>query len=364
MTMATMAWGGVGCRMQGGVGGEERTRTKANERRKGRCHLRNQTKRNRGQVERRHTGHGVGHGRGGANANANANAEVVVVDERKGGGACRSEDNRITCRWIQGNGAIHDATRAHGKDDHVRTTTRAKTQGWTAKTTRRTMGVATWTWFVVDGWTSWIQDERTKRAWAIPTTPPPNGRVRYLGLATSSSSYGGYGGNENSEDRYKYYYDVPEEWDQAIVNKIEKATNGTDSKFVSKKRGGGGEKIQLLTFPGYASLKPQRAEIMNDLAISDYDLQDILSGAEDIQIRERQVEGVTYVDYDIYSYKTNVLASVAADGGRLYAWFCWIPTGKWEQDEKMARELRESFGVIQRGTEAEIKANLEFYKRS
>ena len=188
--------------------------------------------------------------------------------------------------------------------------------------------------------------------------------MRYLGLATSSSSYGGYGGNENSEDRYKYYYDVPEEWDQAIVNKIEKATNGTDSKFVSKKRGGGGEKIQLLTFPGYASLKPQRGEIMNDLAISDYDLQDILSGAEDIQIRERQVEGVTYVDYDIYSYKTNVLASVAADGGRLYAWFCWIPTGKWEQDEKMARELRESFGVIQRGTEAEIKANLEFYKRS
>eukprot|EP00963_Diacronema_lutheri_P000778 scaffold47_cov334-Pavlova_lutheri.AAC.8 len=213
------------------------------------------------------------------------------------------------------------------------------------------------------GWTSHVFQPFQRGAMAAPPPPAP-GRVRYLGLATSSSSYGGYGGNENSEDRYKYYYDVPEDWDQATVNKIEKATNGTDSKWTSKKRGGGNEKIYLVTFPGYSTLKAQRGEIMNDLAISDYDLQDILSGAEDVKIHERQVEGITYVDYDIYSYKTNVLASVAADGGRLYAWFCWIPTSKWEQDEKMARELRDSFGVIQRGTEAEIKANLEFYKRS
>lgn len=146
------------------------------------------------------------------------------------------------------------------------------------------------------------------------------------------------------------------------VNKIEKATNGTDSKWSSKRSRG--EKIYLVTFPGYAKLKPQREDIMNDLAISDYDLQDILSGADDFRVQERTVEGITYVDYDILSYKTNVLASVAADGGRLYAWFCWIPSGKWDQDESLARELRESFGVIRRGTEDEAKATIEYYKRS
>ena len=34
-----------------------------------------------------------------------------------------------------------------------------------------------------------------------------DGYLRFFGEATTSSSYGGYGGNENNFDKYKYYYD-------------------------------------------------------------------------------------------------------------------------------------------------------------
>jgi len=39
-----------------------------------------------------------------------------------------------------------------------------------------------------------------------------DGYLRFFGEATTSSSYGGYGGNENNFDKYKYYYDIPNGW--------------------------------------------------------------------------------------------------------------------------------------------------------
>jgi hypothetical protein len=57
-------------------------------------------------------------------------------------------------------------------------------------------------------------------------TPLGDGFRKFYGEATSSSSYGGYGGNENNFDKFKYFYDVPDGWQPDSVNKTEKSTNG------------------------------------------------------------------------------------------------------------------------------------------
>lgn len=71
-----------------------------------------------------------------------------------------------------------------------------------SKTRRRNLLWCGW-WTGAVSWCAWERSE------AAADVGGRADRTRYFGLATSSSSYGGYGGNENSEDRYKYYYDVP-----------------------------------------------------------------------------------------------------------------------------------------------------------
>jgi hypothetical protein len=54
-----------------------------------------------------------------------------------------------------------------------------------------------------------------------------------VGQATSASSYGGYGGNEQDQDveSYKYWFDVPGDWKAEIVTKQEKGYQGIDARF-------------------------------------------------------------------------------------------------------------------------------------
>ena len=79
------------------------------------------------------------------------------------------------------------------------------------------------------------------------------GYLRLYGEATTSSSYGGYGGNENNFDKFKYYYDIPVGWTQDTVNKVEKSTNGTDTRWSNPKLNS--EKVYCVTLTGYNRLK-------------------------------------------------------------------------------------------------------------
>ena len=84
-------------------------------------------------------------------------------------------------------------------------------------------------------------------------------------------SYGGYGGGDKSDDRFKYTYEVPENWRADVINKIEKGVTGIDNRqyatvnnAVSKQT-----KAYVITFPGYLKLKDDREAIISDLAIAD-----------------------------------------------------------------------------------------------
>jgi hypothetical protein len=51
--------------------------------------------------------------------------------------------------------------------------------------------------------------------------------------ATSASSYGGYGGNQQDQDieNFKYWFDVPGTWKGEIVTKQQKGYQGIDAVF-------------------------------------------------------------------------------------------------------------------------------------
>ena len=100
-----------------------------------------------------------------------------------------------------------------------------------------------------------------------------DGFKRFYGEATSSSSYGGYGGSDNNFDKFKYYFEIPSNYEKDTVNKTEKSTNGTDARWVNPKDKKA-EKAYCITLPGYTKLKEDRMGTFEDLALSDYTLQD------------------------------------------------------------------------------------------
>ena len=149
------------------------------------------------------------------------------------------------------------------------------------------------------------------------------GYLRLYGEATTSSSYGGYGGNENNFDKFKYYYDIPVGWTQDTVNKVEKSTNGTDTRWSNPKLNS--EKVYCVTLTGYNRLKEDRSGLLSDLALSDYNLQDAIIGADSVETSEREAFGQTYIDFDLYGYFGAIFACVTVYGGRLYALFSVVP---------------------------------------
>merc|ERR1711990_362772 len=149
-----------------------------------------------------------------------------------------------------------------------------------------------------------------------------DGYLRFYGEATTSSSYGGYGGNENNFDKFKYYY----------------------SRWSNPKSSG--EKVYCVTLTGYNRLKEDRQGILSDLALSDYNLQDAIVAADSVEVVDRDVNGQTYVDFDLYGFFGAIFASVTVYGGRLYAVFSVVPDTLVEKDKEQAKRLRNSFGTI------------------
>lgn len=200
---------------------------------------------------------------------------------------------------------------------------------------------------------------RAKAEAIVNPQPIDEGWLRFYGEATSSSSYGGYGGNENNFDKFKYYYDVPQGWEQDTVNKVEKSTNGTDNRWKSKKNKDA--KVYSITLAGYGKLKEDREAIISDLALSDYNLQDAIIGADSFVTKDRDVDWQTYVDYDLVGFYGNIFASITVYGGRLYSVFAFVPEG---ESVEAGRRMRDSFATINNKTEQETAADMAFYRRS
>lgn len=55
---------------------------------------------------------------------------------------------------------------------------------------------------------------------------------------------GGYGGNDTN---YRYYFDLPDTWKTDTVSKVDKATNGTDVRYVNPAQRDGARPLRQST---------------------------------------------------------------------------------------------------------------------
>ncbi|KAJ6896056.1 thylakoid lumenal 19 kDa protein [Populus alba x Populus x berolinensis] len=166
----------------------------------------------------------------------------------------------------------------------------------------------------------------------------------YYGTAASASNYGGYGGNSDKKASAEYVYDVPDGWKERLVSKVEKGTNGTDSEFYNPKKRT--EKEYLTYLAGFRQLAPKDS-VLNNLALSDVDLQDLISGADSVvSEEEKDGNGQLYYVYEIDGVGKHSLIKVTCANNKLYAHFVNAPTPEWNKDQETLRHLHQSFKTV------------------
>jgi hypothetical protein len=166
----------------------------------------------------------------------------------------------------------------------------------------------------------------------------------YYGTAASAANYGGYGGNSDKKASAEYVYDVPDGWKERLVSKVEKGTNGTDSEFYNPKKRT--EKEYLTYLAGFRQLAPKDS-VLNNLALSDVDLQDLISGADSVvSVEEKDGNGQLYYVYEIDGVGKHSLIKVTCANNKLYAHFVNAPTPEWNKDQETLRHLHQSFKTV------------------
>ncbi|KAK3423049.1 hypothetical protein EUGRSUZ_G03390 [Eucalyptus grandis] len=179
---------------------------------------------------------------------------------------------------------------------------------------------------------------------SLAESPPPATYHVYYGTAASAANYGGYGGNASKKDTAEYVYDVPDGWKERLVSKVEKGTNGTDSEFYNPKKRT--EKEYLTFLAGFRQLAPKDV-VLNNLALSDVELQDLIASADNISSEEKKDEkGQLYYVYEIDGVGAHSLISVTCANNKLYAHFVNAPAPEWNRDQETLRHIHESFETV------------------
>ncbi|KAG6395045.1 hypothetical protein SASPL_145636 [Salvia splendens] len=166
----------------------------------------------------------------------------------------------------------------------------------------------------------------------------------YYGTAASAANYGGYGGNSDKKASAEYTYEVPEGWKEKLVSKIQKGTNGTDSEFYNPKKKA--EKEYLTFLGGFQRLAPKEI-ILNNLALSDVDLQDLIAAADAVTSEEKKDDkGQVYYVYEIEGAGGHSLISVTCAKNKLYAHFVNAPAPEWKRDQETLMHIHQSFKTV------------------
>ncbi|KAM0942964.1 hypothetical protein DsansV1_C13g0117271 [Dioscorea sansibarensis] len=166
----------------------------------------------------------------------------------------------------------------------------------------------------------------------------------YYGTAASAANYGGYGGNSSKQDAAEYTYEVPSDWKERLVSKVEKGTNGTDSEFYNPKKRT--ERVYLTSLSGFPALAPMDS-VLSNLALSDVELQDLISSADTVRsVEKKDGDGHVYYEYEIDGPGAHRLISVTCARNKLYAHFVAAPNAEWQRDKDMLTRIHESFKTI------------------
>lgn len=168
-----------------------------------------------------------------------------------------------------------------------------------------------------------------------------------LGMASPPTSYGGYGGNANEKPKYSFEY--PTGWKTEVPSKVEKGTQGVDSRVVNPRGKDQRAFVITLTRAGEDDKSFRLTDIDSTFASfagADYDLQDALNDAEDVKSVEVERNGVKFYDYEISSPSFHYLSSIAVKEGKVFALFVRSPTKSFSASEPKLRHIVETFRLL------------------
>lgn len=138
---------------------------------------------------------------------------------------------------------------------------------------------------------------------------------------------------------------MPDGWSEATIGKVEKAYNGTDTKWLDPQ---GKSQAYVVTYSGYTELKNDRRSMLDDLALSDASLQDALQSSDaSVSVSESSGGGprrTVYFDVDAPTERS--LAAVTVDEERLYALFVRSRPSTFSRDADTFRRIQSSFRVL------------------
>jgi hypothetical protein len=168
-----------------------------------------------------------------------------------------------------------------------------------------------------------------------------------LGMASPPTSYGGYGGNANEKPKYTFEY--PTGWKSEVPSKVEKGTQGVDSRVVNPRSKDQRAFVITLTRAGEDDKSFRLTDIDQTFASfagADYNLQDALNDAEDIVKTEAERNGIKFYDYEIQSPAYHYLSSVAIKDGKVFALFVRSPSKTFAASESNLRHIVDTFRLL------------------
>lgn len=87
--------------------------------------------------------------------------------------------------------------------------------------------------------------------------------------------------------------------------------------------------------------------VLNNLALSDVELQDLIASADGVtSVEKKDEKGQVYYVYEIDGVVAHSLISVTCANNKLYAHFVNAPTPEWNRDRDVLRHVHESFKTV------------------
>lgn len=169
----------------------------------------------------------------------------------------------------------------------------------------------------------------------------------FYGLATPPTSYGGYGGNAN--ELPKYSFDHPATWKSDTINKVDKGTQGIDSRVYNPRNKA--EQVFVITLSragedgGSFALRDIESTFAG-FAGADYGLQDALSYSTEKTQDKRDIGGQLFYDVGVIAPDVAYQSTITVSRGKVYAMFVKAPIKAYNAEPAKYRRIVDSFRLL------------------
>ncbi|GAB5368734.1 hypothetical protein AAMO2058_001345300 [Amorphochlora amoebiformis] len=174
----------------------------------------------------------------------------------------------------------------------------------------------------------------------------------FYGTAFPPGTYGGY--DPDAKNKAVYTFAFPDGWKTDPPSKVEKGTKGIDGRVFNPSIPKKGQQAFVIVLSRAGednksfALKDTEATF-SGFVIADPDLQIALEAADEVKQSTRQVNGLTFYDYEIEGPGTNYLSSITVNNeGKLFALFVKAPANLMAKEKTNLQNIIKSFTLTGR----------------